>query len=76
MTDPKLMTDHKALAREMFGAIAGQDVDAAIDKYMAEDFVEHEDVPGAHPQRGGRRGERVRVGSVPGATTGSSPRAR
>ena len=41
------MSDYKALVREMFGAIAaGQDVDAAIDKYMAEDFVEHEEVPG------------------------------
>jgi steroid delta-isomerase-like uncharacterized protein len=42
-----MMTDYKTLAREMFGAIAaGQDVDAAVDKYMAEDFVEHEEVPG------------------------------
>ena len=41
------MADYKALAREMFGAIAaGGDVDAAVDKYMAEDFIEHEEVPG------------------------------
>ena len=41
------MSDYKALVREMFAGIAtGQDVDAAIDKYMAEDFVEHEDIPG------------------------------
>jgi steroid delta-isomerase-like uncharacterized protein len=47
MTDQRPMTDHKAVAQEMFGAIgAGHDVDAAIDKYMAEDFVEHEEVPG------------------------------
>lgn len=41
------MSDYKALAREMFGAIAaGGDVDAAVDKYLAEDFIEHEAVPG------------------------------
>jgi steroid delta-isomerase-like uncharacterized protein len=41
------MSDYKTLVREMFGAIAsGHDVDAAIDKYMAEDFVEHEEIPG------------------------------
>lgn len=41
------MTDYKALVREMFASIAaGQDVDAAVDKYIAEDFVEYEQVPG------------------------------
>ena len=41
------MSDYKALVQEMFRAIAaGGDVDAAIDKYMAEDFVEHEEIPG------------------------------
>jgi steroid delta-isomerase-like uncharacterized protein len=41
------MPDYKALAQEFFQAIqAGGDVDAAIDKYIAEDFVEHEEVPG------------------------------
>ena len=41
------MSDYKAVVREMFGAVAaGQDVDAAVDRYMAEDFVEHEEVPG------------------------------
>lgn len=41
------MSDNKAAAQEMFAAIAaGGDVDAAIDKYLAEDFVEHEEVPG------------------------------
>jgi predicted ester cyclase len=42
-----VMTNYKALARDMYSAIAaGQDIDAAIDKYIAEDFVEHEEVPG------------------------------
>lgn len=41
------MSDHKALAQGMFRAIAaGEDVDAVIDKYLAEDFVEHEEIPG------------------------------
>src|SRR3954454_5111943 len=41
------MSDYKALTQEMFRAIAaGGDVDAAVDKYMAEDFVEHEEIPG------------------------------
>ena len=41
------MSDYKALAQAMFGAIAsGGDVDAAVDKYMAEDFIEHEEIPG------------------------------
>jgi PhnB protein len=41
------MSDYKAVAEEMFGAIAaGGDVDAAVDKYMAEDFIEHEEIPG------------------------------
>ena len=41
------MSGHKALAQEMFSAIAtAGDVDEVVDKYMAEDFVEHEDIPG------------------------------
>ena len=41
------MSDYKAVAQEMFRAIAvGGDVDAAVDKYMAEDFIEHEEIPG------------------------------
>ena len=41
------MSDYKAVTQEMYKAIAaGGDVDAAIDKYLAEDFVEHEEVPG------------------------------
>lgn len=41
------MSDYKALAQEMFAGIsAGHDIDAAVDKYMAEDFVEHEEIPG------------------------------
>jgi steroid delta-isomerase-like uncharacterized protein len=41
------MPDLKAVAREFFAALgAGGDVDAAIEKYVAEDFVEHEKIPG------------------------------
>lgn len=41
------MSDYKALVQEMLNAIAaGRDVDAAVDKYVAEDFVEHEQIPG------------------------------
>ena len=41
------MTDIKELAQGLFdGSVAGADLDATIDKYVAEDFVEHEDVSG------------------------------
>ena len=41
------MTDHKALAQDMFDSMTGGvDVDAMIDRFMAEDFVEHESIPG------------------------------
>jgi steroid delta-isomerase-like uncharacterized protein len=41
------MTDYKALAQQMFDDVrAGSDIDAAIERYMAEDFVEHEAIPG------------------------------
>ncbi len=41
------MADHKAVAQEMYGAMAaGGDVDAAVDTYLAEDFIEHEEIPG------------------------------
>ena len=41
------MSDYKALVQEMLKAIAaGGDVDAAVDKYLAEDFIEHEEIPG------------------------------
>jgi steroid delta-isomerase-like uncharacterized protein len=41
------MTDLKALTQGLFDGIgAGSDIDATVDKYMAEDFVEHENVPG------------------------------
>jgi steroid delta-isomerase-like uncharacterized protein len=41
------MSDYKALVQEMYKAIAaGSDVDAAVDKYLAEDFIEHEEIPG------------------------------
>ena len=41
------MADYKALTQEMFKAIAfRENVDAAIDTYLAEDFVEYEEIPG------------------------------
>lgn len=41
------MSDYKAVTQEMFRAIAaGGDVDEAVDKYMAKDFIEHEGLPG------------------------------
>lgn len=41
------MTDYKALAQDMFDSMkGGVDVDAMIDRFMAEDFVEHEAIPG------------------------------
>lgn len=42
------MTDLKALAQEAYGELSAQgaDVDGLIDKYFADDFVEHEELPG------------------------------
>ena len=41
------MADLKALAQGMYDEMnSGSDVDALIDKYFAEDFVEHEEIPG------------------------------
>lgn len=41
------MSDYKALVQEMYQAIgADGDLDATVDKYLAEDFVEHEEIPG------------------------------
>ena len=41
------MSDYKAVAQEMYRAIAGGgDVDAVVDRYLAENFVEHEAIPG------------------------------
>ena len=41
------MADYKALAQEMFDSMTGDvDVDALVDRFMAEDFVEHESIPG------------------------------
>ena len=46
------MADYKALARDMYEAmVPGQDVDALVDRYMAEDFVEHEVIPGMDSTR-------------------------
>lgn len=45
------MTDSKALAQGMYDDVAGGgDIDALIEKYMAEDFVEHEAIPGLEGQ--------------------------
>jgi len=41
------MTDHRALTRSMFESMtAGSDIDQLVETYMAEDFIEHETVPG------------------------------
>ena len=41
------MTHHKALAQEMFDSMTGDgDVDTMIDRFLADDFVEHEAIPG------------------------------
>ena len=41
------MADYKALARDMYDSMAGDvDVDTMVDRFMAEDFVEHEVIPG------------------------------
>jgi steroid delta-isomerase-like uncharacterized protein len=41
------MGDYKALLQEMYDSmVPGKDVDAMIDRFMAEDFVEHEAIPG------------------------------
>lgn len=46
------MTDHRALAQEMFASMTGDaDVDTMIDRFMAEDFVEHEAIPGMDATR-------------------------
>ena len=41
------MGDYKALLQEMYDSmVPGKDVDAMVDRFMAEDFVEHEAIPG------------------------------
>ncbi len=41
------MADYKALVGQMYDSVAaGTDVDAMVERFMAEDFVEHEAVPG------------------------------
>lgn len=46
------MTDDKPMVQEFYDALsAGTDIDATIDRYMAEDFVEHEPWPGMEPTR-------------------------
>jgi len=46
------MTDYKALTQDMFDSMVGDaDVDVMIDRFMAEDFVEHEAIPGMDATR-------------------------
>jgi steroid delta-isomerase-like uncharacterized protein len=46
------MADYKALTQEMFDSMSGDvDVDTMIDRFMAEDFVEHEAIPGMDDTR-------------------------
>jgi predicted ester cyclase len=46
------MTDYKALVREMYGSIADREhIDENIDRYLAEDFVEHTAIPGMDSTR-------------------------
>lgn len=41
------MSDYKSLTQDMFDSMTGNvDVDAMVDRFMAEDFVEHEAIPG------------------------------
>lgn len=41
------MSDYKSLARDMYDSMTGNvDVDVMVDRFMAEDFVEHEAIPG------------------------------
>lgn len=48
----KIMTDLKALTQGMMDGInVVTDIDASVDKYMAEDFVEHEPIPGMDQSR-------------------------
>lgn len=46
------MPDNKAVLQNFYAALeAGNDVDAAIEEYVAEDFVEHEALPGMDTTR-------------------------
>jgi steroid delta-isomerase-like uncharacterized protein len=45
------MPDNKAVLRDMYAMLETGDVDAAIDRYVAEDFVEHEAIPGMEATR-------------------------
>jgi steroid delta-isomerase-like uncharacterized protein len=46
------MSDYKALAMSMFDSMTGDvDVDEMVDRFMAEDFVEHEAIPGMDNSR-------------------------
>ena len=45
------MPDNKAILRDMYAMLETGEIDAAIDQYIAEDFVEHEAVPGMEATR-------------------------
>jgi steroid delta-isomerase-like uncharacterized protein len=46
------MADYKALAQQMYDSmVPGADIDSMVDRYMAEDFVEHEAIPGMDATR-------------------------
>ena len=46
------MADDKAMVQEFYDGLSdGTDIDATIDRYVAEDFVEHESWPGMEPTR-------------------------
>ena len=46
------MSDNKTVARDFYAALAaGGDVDAAIEQFVAQDFVEHEALPGMDATR-------------------------
>lgn len=46
------MSDYKSLAQDMYDSMTGNvDVDAMVDRFMAEDFIEHEAIPGMDNSR-------------------------
>jgi steroid delta-isomerase-like uncharacterized protein len=46
------MANYKALTQQMYDSmVPGADVDAVVDRYMAEDFVENEVLPGMDSTR-------------------------
>ncbi len=46
------MPDYKSLAQDMYDSMTGDvDVDVMVDRFMAEDFVEYEAIPGMDTTR-------------------------